>query len=591
VLAFAVALVPAGVADAAGGAGPGAASVGDGTFTGAPSAPLDTTASAGSFVFYGSGWGHGLGMSQWGAYGLAKKGWGHKQIIKHFYSGTTITSSYANAPTKLRVGLTQGRSKIHLAAQAGPVTLRIENRHTGTVIGKIPSGKTWTVRLVGGQYRVLDSSGKRVGGKDWGGTARNLYATYAGARVRSPEGGATYSHGYLEFNVYACAGSACAMRLILVVPSEQYLLGIGEVPSSWPTEALRAQVVAARSYAFSKVEVAGQHRSPCNCALYDYVADMAYVGYAKEVGADGKRWISAVDKTTGQVAVSNGHVVQAFFTASDGGWTENNENVWGGTPISYLRGVCDPGDYAAANPNRVWTVKDSASYVTTRLSPYTGNIGTVKKFSDINRGVSGRIITLKVNGGVGSNTISGSELKAGLGLNDDRVWINSDKNVTGAIRGKYDHLMCAPGLPTGKQISVSGGSKQRFVTGSIYHNNGSATVWLKGPIYSEYLGTGGVNGKLGLPESTIVAIGGAGCSSGCNRVSFANGRIYWKSGVGAYGLWGRVLKAYLGQGGATGSLGFPTSRVKVADNGSSSGTFEHGSISCPAHAGGNCTIS
>lgn len=593
VLALAVASLPAGIADAAGGAGPGAASVGDGTFTGAPSAPLDAPAGPNSFVFYGSGWGHGLGMSQWGAYGLAKQGWGHKQIVKHFYSGTTITSSYANAPKELRVGLTQGRSKIHLSAQAGPVTLRIENRHTGTVVGTIPSGKTWTVRLVNGQYRVLNGSGKKVGGKDWGGTARNLYATYAdaGARVRSPEGGATYSHGYLEFNVYSCAGSACAMRLILVLPPEQYLLGIGEVPSSWPTEALRAQVVAARSYAFSKVEISGQHRSPCNCALYDYVADMAYVGYSKEIGSDGKRWIAAVHKTSGEVAVSHGTVVQAFFTASDGGWTENNENVWGGTPLSYLRGVCDPGDYASANPNRVWTVKDSPTYVTTRLSPYTGNIGTIKNFSDINRGVSGRIITMKVNGGSGSNTITGSQLKAALGLNDDRVWINNDKNVTGSIRGKYDGLMCAPGLPTGRQISVSGGSKQRFQTGSIYHNNSTVTVWLKGPIYSEYLGTGGASGKLGLPASTVVAVGGAGCSSGCNRVMFENGRIYWKNGVGAFGLWGRVLHAYLGDGGATGSLGFPTSRVQIANDGSSSGTFEHGSIACPPPGGAGCAIS
>jgi uncharacterized protein with LGFP repeats len=171
------------------------------------------------------------------------------------------------------------------------------------------------------------------------------------------------------------------------------------------------------------------------------------------------------------------------------------------------------------------------------------------------------------------------------------VWINKDKNVTGTIRGKYDHLMCAPGLPTGKQISVSGGSKQRFETGSIYHNTNTVTVWLKGPVYSEYLGTGGVGGKLGLPASSVVAIGGAGCSPGCNRVTFENGRIYWKSGVGAYGLWGRVLKAYLNKGGATGSLGFPTSRVQVADNHSSSGTFEHGSISCPPPGGSNCTIS
>ncbi len=589
VVALAVASASALSASAAGGAGEGAASVGDGTYAGG--AKVVTRGAGAGFDFYGSGWGHGLGLSQWGAYGLAQDGWGHTKIVKHFYTGSIVESTAA--PNRIRLGLTQSQTKIHLEALAGPVTLRISNHTTGTLVGTIPEGKTWTVREVGDKYRVLNAKGVKVGGRDWGGTARNLYATYVpdGGRLHSSEGGATYSHGFAEFNIYDCGGSSCLMRLILIIPPEQYLLGLGEVPSSWPMASLRAQAIAARSYAFSKIEIYGQHRMPCNCALLDYAADMAYVGYSKESGVDGGRWIRAVRDTDGKVATSHGTVIQAFFTASDGGMTEDKQNVWGGDPISYLKGVCDPGDFTGANPNRVWTESFTAAYVTSRLAAYTGDIGTVKSFSDYVRGVSGRIVTVRANGASGSDVITGAQLKAALGLNDDKVWINKNKNITGAIRTEYDDIMCAPGLPTGVQVSLTGGSKQRFETGVIFHNTGDVTVWLKGPIYDEYVGAGGVDGPLGLPASNVVDITGPGCADGCNRVTFDDGRIYWKSGVGANALWGRVLSEYLAAGGAGGSLGFPTSRVVVAGDGSASAGFENGSISCPPPGAGACTVS
>ena len=230
-------------------------------------------------------------MSQWGAYGLAKDGWAHKKILTHFYSGTAVKQD-PSPPRNLRIGLTQGESKVHLTAEAGPVTIRVDDPKTGTEIGTIPKGKTWTVRVAGDEYRVLNSAGKRVGGKDWGGTARDLFVTYDGARVRSAAAGATYNRGFIEFNLYSCAGS-CAMRMILVIAPEAYLLGLGEVPSSWPMAALRAQAVAARSYALNKVE-SGQHRAGCNCGLYDSSLDQVYIGWAKEGGSQGDRWVRAV---------------------------------------------------------------------------------------------------------------------------------------------------------------------------------------------------------------------------------------------------------------------------------------------------------
>ncbi len=554
-------------------------------------APAAPGAAAGSFTFYGSGFGHGLGMSQWGAYGLALQGWDYSKILTHFFTGTKVAKA-GNPPTTLRVGLTQARVKIQLEAEAGPVTLRVENRRDGPLVGTIHRGTTWIVRAEGARYRVLDENGDQVGGRDWGGPNRNLYATYAdaGARVKVPEGGATYNRGYLEFNLYGCTGGSCVERLILPIAPEQYLYGLGEVPSSWPMQALQAQAIAGRSYAFVKAGI-GQHRNPCNCAIYDTSVDQVYAGWNKEGGADGNRWVAAVNRTAGQVVEFQGTTVSAFYASSDGGHTENNENVWGGSPIPWLRGVCDPGDYTAANPNAVWRDAFSVSSVSDRLRPYTGSIGTVQSFGDIVRGVSGRIVTAKVVGSTGSAAISGLQLEAALGLHDDRVWINRNRNVTGPIRTKYDGVMCRPGLPTTSQVSVQGGTRQKFEVGAIYHNAGaSVTVWLKSAIYAEYTAIGGVDGRLGLPAAQVMLVKGpAGCGGGnCKRAVFDAGRIYWKSGIGAHALWGPVLKKYLHQNGAMGSLGFPTSRV-TSSGGTARATFEHGTITCPR--GAACTVS
>jgi SpoIID/LytB domain protein len=552
--------------------------------------PVAPASAGGSFTFYGSGFGHGLGMSQWGAYGLAKDGWAHKRILTHFYSETSVRQA-ASPPRNLRIGLTQGEAAVRLTAEAGPVTIRISDPGSGTEVGTIPRGRTWTVREVADSYRVLNSKGRRVGGKDWGGTARDLFLTYEGARVRSPDAGATYNRGFIEFNLYACAGPDCSMRMILVVPPEGYLLGLGEVPSSWPLPALRAQAVAARSYAFNKV-ASGQHRAGCNCGLYDSSFDQVYVGWAKEGGSLGGRWVRSVRQTDNQIVAYSGDVIPAFYTSSDGGHTEDNENVWGGTPLPYLRGVCDPGDFTAANPSRTWKVSYSASAVTSRLDGYTGDIGTVTGFTDFDRGVSGRIVTVRVQGRSGSDVITGAQFRAGLGLKDDRVWVNRNKNVTGKIRSTYDNANCAPGLPTTPEVDVPGGSRQRFQTGAIFRNAGDVTVWLKGPVYDEYTAVGGATGRLGLPTSKVVPVTGvAGCASGCSRTTFQKGRIYWMSGNGADALWGRVLNAFLDRDGVEGSLGFPTSRVQVAVDGSTSATFEHGSIQCPPSGGGPCTVS
>lgn len=484
-----------------------------------------TAVAADSFTFFGSGWGHGLGMSQWGAFGLAEAGWTRGRILTHFYSGTKLVTD-DQAPKNLRIGLVQGRAKVRVRALSGSVDLVLGDPKTGDVLATVPAGETWTVRIANQQYGILDASGKQVG-EDVGGTATNLYAVYVpnGAMVRVPEAGHTYNRGSIEFNVYSC-DTTCKLRLILNVGPEQYLYGIAEVPSSWPTAALQAQAVAARTYAFRKA-AAGQHRPGCNCALYASPLDQVYAGWDKEGGLDGDRWVAAVDATASQVVTYKGDLIQAFYSSSSGGYTENNENVWGGTPVPYLRGVCDPGDYTPDNPNAVWQVTMTASEVTKKLGL---GIGTVTGFTGIVRGVSGRIITVVVQGESGSATVSGWELRSLLGLNDDRVWINVNRQVVGSIRQKYDEINCRPGLPTSRLVTVAGGERQKFEQGTIYS----------------------------------------------------------KDGAGAHELFGALLDFFIQQGGPQGALGFPTSDVVRLDNGATKATFEHGTIVCTA--AGACRV-
>ena len=498
---------------------------------------------ADTFRFHGSGYGHGIGMSQWGAYGLAQQGWSHRRILTHFYSGTRVITS-STLPNTLRVGLTSGRSTIHLGARNGPVRLWLDGPG-GTFVAKIPSGQDWTVSAAPAlrRYAIRDESGALVGGVRWGGPARPLFATFAGSGARAfvPEAdevwhdGYAYAYGFLEFDLLNCA-DRCVERLTIELPLERYLRGMGEMPSSWPAPALRTQAVAARTFATYKIRRYGL-RSDCDCHLLDGAGDQVYVGWNKEIGPDGDRWVAAVNGTAGEVVAYQGSVIQAFYAASDGGYSEDVEDVWhGGNPayaIPYLRGVCDPGEDTSANPWTDWTRTFTAGNLSSRLSPYTGGIGTIQRFTNIRRGVSGRIVSAIARGTGGSATVQGDELRGALGLPDGRVWINTDRNIVGAVRTKYDDLMCRPGLPLSTMLPLDHGSRQLFQRGGIYRNSRvDLTVWLKGAIHGEYLGAGGAGGRLGLPVSNAVQVQRtaapatatpATCSA-CRRIVLEGGR-------------------------------------------------------------------
>jgi SpoIID/LytB domain protein len=457
-------------------------------------AQADTT-----FTLYGSGSGHGVGLSQWGAYGLAAKGWSVNGILTRFFTGSAVGPA-PSIPARIRVGLLQGRTGISILAKWQPTSLRLGTT-TGTEIAQIPVGETWTVQVKSGQFWVKRTDGTYVGNQGYGDSTTKLFARYSdvGGSVYLPQASHTYKRGYMEVNIYVpCTGCARRLRTIQVLGLEEYMYGVAESPVDWTSVPHRVQAITSRAYALWLVQSYGQHRSVCDCGVWSTTRDQYYVGSDRELAASGAAWINAVIATKGQVVLYNGAVVQANFSASSGGYTENVENVFGGTAYPYLRGVCDPGDYTTANANRVWTVSMTGTTIGTKVKAYTGkDIGVATGFSNISRGVSGRIKSITVKGTLMSVTLTGLGFRAALGLKDDRVWINANRNVTGQIRAAYDKLNCAPGLATSSQVARTGGAYQKFAKGRMY---------LNGLVLTRYVNLGQWSSSLGWPTSDIQKI-------------------------------------------------------------------------------------
>ncbi|HEV3475596.1 MAG TPA: SpoIID/LytB domain-containing protein, partial [Actinomycetota bacterium] len=248
----------------------------------APSASAARPASARSdgFRLYGSGNGHGIGMSQYGALGLARIGWPAAKIVTHYYSGARLARV---GPATIRVGLLQNLRTVQLSAVGGRFQLLLQN---GEPVDAVEAGSRRTVEVTGdGGYRVLRPDGSAVGDRTWGGPGNDLVARPGPGRIRISEWNHELSRGELRF-VRASAGKA---HLLGVMSVEDYVAGVSEVPSSWPEAALQAQAIAARTYGHWRLS--GGQRSGCGCDVLSSTADQLYVGFDKEAGSGGDRWV------------------------------------------------------------------------------------------------------------------------------------------------------------------------------------------------------------------------------------------------------------------------------------------------------------
>lgn len=376
-------------------------------------------------TFNGGGWGHGIGMSQYGARGFAANGKTGEQILTHYYSGTTVSGT--ESPATVRIGLQHDVGQLS-GSTTGGATLACSTGGSASL-----AAGSWSYSPIGnGAGRFKRGDGTAI--LDCWGAVTMAYLP--GILTLNGAGGFashTYRHGTLEMSVNPA--NAGLVRGIAVIGAEGdnpaidvYLYGLGEMPSSWPIEALRAQAMAGRTYALDKIARLGQRReSPrCDCALTSTVYDQAYVGYDKETAAYGSQWVQAVQSSRFSTVKYGGQLIQAYYSSSSGGATENNELVWGGTALPYLRGVPDPYDGTGGNPNHRWSVRFTWSALQSKLNGSSDtSVGTLKSIQIVPPlGTSGRVIPVqsdgsggvKIVGSSGTKRVSGDRLRGILGL-------------------------------------------------------------------------------------------------------------------------------------------------------------------------------
>lgn len=341
----------------------------------------------GRWVIKGAGFGHGIGMSQWGAYGYAKQGTGYRAILKHYYSGTEIGQAPGSSAT-IRVLLRPYQPSVRFSSASSACGVGLSEK------------KAYTARRKGSKVLLLNKSGARLG------ACRGTLSATGGSSVTLIGKGAY--RGALEIRTSSVPGK---LNAINAVGLEDYVKGVisRESPSSWPLDALMAQAVAARSYALS-TKVGGN-----GFDQYDDTRSQVYGGVAAETA----RTNQAAEGSAGEVVLYNGKVAQTFFMSTSGGHTENNENSFlGGTPEPYLRGVEDPFD--GASPYHRWTRKLSAGQMQAELGGLVR--GKLKRIVVTKRGVSPRIVKANLIGSGGTTRVSGPDLRSYLGLPD--TWAN-----------------------------------------------------------------------------------------------------------------------------------------------------------------------
>lgn len=383
----------------------------------APSAALAATPPVpSSWVLGGAGYGHGIGMSQYGAEGMAVAGRSAKEILAHYYTGTT----YDVVPDDqiLNVNLLNAVTSAALSTSTIPGTtgggsLSITN---GTAMMTGGTGAALTVSRSGAAVAVScpACSPTTLSGS-------TLTVTFAGGGTLLRVAGTDYDVGTV---VVTPTGASAVNVVTRVRLHDEYLDRLAEVPWSWLPAALQAQAAAARGYALSKY--AGGIKSSCNCHLTDTTSDQVYGGYPVSGNLPWwTYWKNAVraagSPTGGLVARYEGQVIQAFYFSSSGGRTENNEDVWGGPAIPYLRSVDDPWSLTSANPSRSWqaTVSQSA------LAGAFGLADVVRlDLSSRTAGTGVDSATASSSSGA-TKTISGQTLRSRLGLRSTWLWHRS----------------------------------------------------------------------------------------------------------------------------------------------------------------------
>src|SRR5436190_22885420 len=383
-----------------------------------------------SFVIKGAGYGHGIGLSQYGADGYALHGFDYQAIIGHYYQGTGL-ATVSPAPTV----------RVLLESASAPSFTGATDASGRT----LDPAKTYSVVRAGGNSVTLRSpAGRKLATYD--GTLR--VTGDAPLRLNGLAGNGVRSgryRGALEFR----AGLFSGVSAINAIGLEDYVRGVvsAESPASWPTAALEAQAVVARSYAITTDAGSGDD----GFTAYPDTRSQMYRGMAAEYPSTD----TAVAATRGQVVTYGGKPVVTYFFSTSGGKTENVENSFAGAlPRPWLHGVDDPFD--SVSPRHRWgPYRMTLAQAGAKLRGLVQ--GRFRSIKVLQRGFSPRVVRAQIVGTRGRTNATGADLRRRFGLYDSWAYyttITSKKQpatpaTDGAGQGDPTTGGTAPTAPAG----------------------------------------------------------------------------------------------------------------------------------------------
>jgi len=392
----------------------------------AVTAPAATPGPSTAFVLAGGGWGHGVGMSQWGAYGQAKAGRDYRAILGHYYRGTTLATG-ASTPEKVRVLIADG---------VGTVTLSSRE----PIVAVDGTGKRHRL----GRAVELDAKLRLPLGP------KEKPKAVPGPVQLEPTRGASLTYGDRAFRgTFRVLPTGASLQLVNVVQLEAYLLGVvpGEMPKDWPLEALKAQAVAARTFAVSKL-LAGK--------TFDLYADwrsQAYYG----IGSEASGPTQAVRETRAQILTYDGRAAQVFYFSSSGGRTLSALDVFG-SDVPYLLSVDDPWD--EVSPHHRWPSRLLSSANAAKLF----GLGGAMADAALVPGSPGRPAVLRLT------TAGGATSELRLADVRSRLGLKSTGFTLGVLR--LDQPSVAP---KGKVAALTGIA--RALDGVVLERRGPGGAW------------------------------------------------------------------------------------------------------------------
>jgi len=390
-----------------------------------PSPSISSSPVPASFAFHGAGFGHGIGLSQYGAQGMATEGATGDEIMEHYFPGASVTPM--PMPSNLVVGLLQDRTgdarrflavrseSVGGAGKGLTVTL-------GTTKISVAPKTVITFAVLNNQVVAYGPDGiyqdaakqnvsaatanitwaPQISGSKVSAVA-NVASANSSAGAISNLGGdcvfnnCSHRYKYGSLTVSPYSGGTLNITNTLQLDNE-YLYGLGEMPSSWQPAALQAQAIAGRSYAYIKYQanLSPPYRSQCACQIYATTVDQNFVGFAKEYATSGSNWVAAVDATSTKVAAYKGKVIETFFSSSTGGYTQPLAEAWGTRGYPWLTKVDDHWSKDSANPNAKWTISITQANLVGKLRAAGVNVKDIATFSVTGHYASGGVSQLSV---------------------------------------------------------------------------------------------------------------------------------------------------------------------------------------------------